>query len=191
MTVDKELRGLQTISPEGEKRFMYGMEKNGNFHLISDPGKDLSKDLAQGEIILAEGYATGATLHMATGKPVAVAFDAGNLEPVAKKLREKFPNAAITICADNDHQHTRKTPEGVEPWNKGVELAQRAAQEVGGKVVVPIFTDEERGKGLTDFNDLHQSRGLDEVKRQVGLGLQKDVEQEKGRDRGKTRELSL
>lgn len=191
MTVDKELRGLQTISPEGEKRFMYGMEKNGNFHMIADPDKDLSKDLAQGEIILAEGYATGATLHMATKKPVAVAFDAGNLEPVAKKLREKFPNAAITICADNDHKHTRRTPEGVEPWNKGVELAQRAAQEVGGKVVAPIFTDEERAKGLTDFNDLHQSRGLDEVKRQVGLVLQKDVEREKGRDRGKARELSL
>lgn len=191
MTVDKELRGLQTISPEGEKRFMYGMEKNGNFHMIADPDKDLSKDLAQGEIILAEGYATGATLHMATEKPVAVAFDAGNLEPVAKKLREKFPNAAITICADNDHKHTRKTPDGVEPWNKGVELAQRAAQEVGGKVVVPIFTDEERGKGLTDFNDLHQSRGLDEVKRQVGLVLQKDVERAKGQDRGKARELSL
>lgn len=191
MTVDKELRGLQTISPEGEKRFMYGMEKNGNFHLIADPGKDLSKDLAQGEIILAEGYATGATLHMATEKPVAVAFDAGNLEPVAKKLREKFPNAAITICADNDHKHTRRTPEGSEPWNKGVELAQKAAQEVGGKVVAPIFTDEERDKGLTDFNDLHKSRGLDEVKRQVGLVLRKDVEREIDRDRGKTRELSL
>lgn len=191
MTVDKELRGLQTISPEGEKRFMYGMEKNGNFHMLADPDKDLSKDLAQGEIILAEGYATGATLHMATEKPVAVAFDAGNLEPVAKKLREKFPNAAITICADNDHKHTRKTPDGIEHWNKGVELAQRAAQEVGGKVVAPIFTDEERAKGLTDFKDLHKSRGLDEVKQQVGLVLQKDVKQEKDRDRGKARELSL
>ena len=191
MTVDKELRGLQTISPEGEKRFMYGMEKNGNFHLIAEPDKDLSKDLAQGEIILAEGYATGATLHMATEKPVAVAFDAGNLEPVAKKLREKFPNAAITICADNDHQHTRKTPDGVEHWNKGVELAQRAAQEVGGKVVTPIFTDEERAKGLTDFNDLHQSRGLDEVKRQVGLVLKKEVEREKSRSQGLERGMSL
>lgn len=191
MTVDKELRGLQTISPEGEKRFMYGMEKNGNFHMIADPDKDLSKDLAQGEIILAEGYATGATLHMATEKPVAVAFDAGNLEPVAKKLREKFPNAAITICADNDHKHTRKTPDGVEHWNKGVELAQRAAQEVGGKVVAPIFTDEERAKGLTDFNDLHQSRGLDEVKRQVGLVLKKDVEREKSRSQGLERGMSL
>lgn len=189
--VDDNLRGLQTIDAEGRKRFVPGMEKSGNFHLIAEPGKDLSKDLAQGEIILAEGYATGATLHMATEKPVAVAFDAGNLEPVAKKLREKFPNAAITICADNDHQHTRKTPDGVEHWNKGVELAQRAAQEVGGKVVAPIFTDEERAKGLTDFNDLHQSRGLDEVKRQVGLVLQKDVKQEKLRSQGRERGMSL
>ncbi|CAI3228644.1 zincin-like metallopeptidase domain-containing protein [Desulfovibrio desulfuricans] len=191
MTVDKELRGLQTISPEGEKRFMYGMEKNGNFHLIADPGKGSSKDLAQGEIILTEGYATGATLHMATEKPVAVAFDAGNLEPVAKKLREKFPNAAITICADNDHKHTRRTPEGTELWNKGVELAQRAAQEVGGKVVAPIFTDEERAKGLTDFNDLHQSRGLAEVKRQVGLGLEREKAPTHGKSLGRERELSL
>ena len=195
MTVDKELRGLQTISPEGEKRFMYGMEKNGNFHMIagdnSSLGKDPSQDLGQGEIILAEGYATGATLHMATEKPVAVAFDAGNLEPVAKKLREKFPNAAITICADNDHQHTRKTPEGVEPWNKGLELAQKAAQEVGGNVVTPIFTDEERARGLTDFNDLHQSRGLDEVKRQVNLVLQKDVGQEKSHSQGLERGMRL
>lgn len=185
--VDDELRGLQTIDAEGRKRFVPGMEKSGNFHMIAEPGKDLS----QGEIVLAEGYATGATLHMATGKPVAVAFDAGNLEPVAKKLREKYPNAAITICADNDHQHTRRTPEGTELWNKGVALAQDAAKAVGGKVVAPIFNEEERARGLTDFNDLHQSRGIEEVRKQVGLGLQKDKEQEKSREKGKTRELSL
>lgn len=188
LNVHKEMRGLQTISPDGEKRFMYGMEKSGNFHMIGDYGFDHpgptpidneGRNLAQGTILLAEGYATGATLHMATDKPVAVAFDAGNLEPVAKKLREQFPNATITICADNDHQHTRRTPEGTELWNKGAELAFKAAQEVGGKVVVPIFNDEERARGLTDYNDLHKSRGLDEVKRQVGHALQKDVKRGK------------
>lgn len=185
LNAEGDLRGLQYISPEGQKRFQSGMEKNGNFHLIAEPGKDLS----QGEILLAEGYATGASLHLATEKPVAVAFDAGNLEPVAIKLREKFPNAAITICADNDHKHTRKTPEGTELWNKGVDLAQKAAQAVGGKVVAPIFNEEERARGLTDFNDLHQSRGLDEVKKQVGLVLQQD--KDKSRDKGQTRELAL
>lgn len=187
--VDRDLRGLQLISPEGQKRFLPGMEKNGNFHLITGENTSAEKDLGQGEILLAEGYATGASLHLATEKPVAVAFDAGNLEPVAMKLREKFPNAAITVCADNDHQHTRKTPEGTELWNKGVALAQKAAQTVGGKVVAPIFNEEERARGLTDFNDLHQSRGLDEVKKQVGLVLQHD--KDKSRDKGQSRELSL
>lgn len=185
---DNELRGLQTIDAEGRKRFVPGMEKSGNFHLLSEPGKNLS----QGEILLSEGYATGASLHMATGKPVAVAFDAGNLEPVARALREKFPNAAITICADNDHQHTRRTPEGkVELWNKGVALAQEAAQAVGGRVVAPIFNEEERARGLTDFNDLHQSRGLDEVKMQVGLAPQHDKNHDIARDAGRERSLSL
>ena len=198
--IHKEIRGLQTISPDGDKRFMYGMQKEGNFCMIGHYGFDHSgptpfdnegRNLSQGTILLAEGYATGASLHMATEKPVAVTFDAGNLEAVAKKLRDQYPNAAITICADNDHQHTRKTPEGTELWNKGVALAQDAASAVGGKVVAPIFNDEERARGLTDFNDLHQSRGLDEVKQQVGLVLQKDVAQEKARQKGKSRELSL
>lgn len=142
--VHKEIRGLQTISPDGEKRFMYGMQKEGNFCMIGHYGFDHSgptpfdnegRNLSQGTILLAEGYATGATLHMATDKPVAVAFDAGNLEAVAKKIRDQYPNAAITICADNDHQHTRRTLEGTELWNKGVAMAQDAAKAVGGKVV--------------------------------------------------------
>lgn len=180
--VEGELRGLQTIDGEGRKRFVLGMEKSGNFHMLTEPGKDLS----QGEILLVEGYATGASLHMATGKPVAVAFDAGNLEPVARALREKYPIAAITICADNDHQHTRRTPEGKEElWNKGVALAQDAAQAVGGKVVAPMFNEDERTRGLTDFNDLHQSRGLEEVTKQVGQALVKY------REKGMSQELSL
>ena len=198
--VHKEIRGLQTISPDGEKRFMYGMQKEGNFCMIGHYGFDHSgptpfdnegRNLSQGTILLAEGYATGATLHMATDKPVAVAFDAGNLESVAKKLRDQYPNAAITICADNDYQHTRKTPEGTEFWNKGVALAQAAARGVGGNVVAPIFNEEERARGLTDFNDLHQSRGLKEVKQQVELALQEKITQEKvhlfGRERGLSR----
>lgn len=187
-SVHGELRGLQTIDGEGRKRFVPGMEKSGNFCFLTEPGKDLS----QGEILLAEGYATGASLHMATGNNVAVAFDAGNLEPVARALREKYPNAAIVICADNDHQHTRRTPDGKEElWNKGVAMAQDAAKAVGGKVVAPIFNEEERARGLTDFNDLHQSRGLKEVEKQVGLVLQQDHAHDKGRSQGRERGLEI
>ena len=168
--VEGELRGLQEISQDGTKRFMPGIEKKGCFHVVG--GVD-GKMPSTGEILLSEGYATGASLHMATGKPVAVAFDAGNLEPVAKKLREKFPNAKITICADNDHTKQR---------NIGVELAEKAAKEVGGTVRVPIFNAQDKARGCKDFNDLLISQGLVEVGKQVGL--------DKGHDKGKGKELA-
>lgn len=159
-----ELRGIQSISSDGQKAFAAGIEKTGNFHLIG--GED--KDLSQAEIVLCEGYATGASLYMASQKPVAVAFDAGNLESVAKKIRERYPRAQITICADNDHA---MKPDG-RVNNVGVEKAEKAAKSVGGRVIVPTFTKEETARGLTDFNDLHQSRGLEAVKRQIGLSRQ-------------------
>lgn len=163
-----ELRGFQAITPDGQKVFASGIEKKGNFHLV---GAD-DKDLSQGEIVLCEGYATGASLHMATGKPVAVAFDSGNLMPVAEAIRARYPNAAITVCADNDHSMKRSG----KPYNVGVEKAKAAAEKVNGKVKIPIFTAKEKAKGLTDFNDLHKARGLDAVRRQVGG---KDRRQEK------------
>lgn len=159
--VGGELRGIQAIGPDGQKSFASGMEKKGHFHLLGGEGKDLSR----GEIILCEGYATGASLHMASGKPVAVAFDSGNLLPVAEALRARHPNAAITICADNDHAMKRDG----KPYNVGLEKAKAAALAVNAKVIVPTFTREETARGLTDFNDLHQSRGLETVRKQLGL----------------------
>lgn len=167
--IDGELRGFQAIAPDGQKGFATGIEKKGNFHLIGAEGKDLF----QGEIVLCEGYATGASLHMATGKPVAVAFDSGNLLPVAEAIRDKYPNAAITICADNDHSMKRDG----KPYNVGVEKARLAARKVNGKVKVPTFTDKEKAQGLTDFNDLHKAHGLEAVRHQVG--------KEHARDQGK------
>ncbi|WP_297849119.1 zincin-like metallopeptidase domain-containing protein [uncultured Desulfovibrio sp.] len=164
-----ELRGFQAIAPDGQKVFATGMEKKGHFHLIGAEGKDLP----QGEIVLCEGYATGASLHMATGRPVAVAFDSGNLISVAEAIRNKYPKAAITICADNDHAMKRDG----QPYNVGVEKAKLAARKVNGKVKVPTFTDREKAQGLTDFNDLHKARGLEAVRRQTGM--------ERGKDQGR------
>ncbi|WP_165178284.1 toprim domain-containing protein, partial [Desulfovibrio sp. ZJ369] len=161
-----ELRGFQAIAPDGRKGLATGIGKKGNFHLIGADGKDLS----QGEIVLCEGYATGASLHMATGKAVAIAFDSGNLLPVAEAIRAKYPKAAITICADNDHAMRRHG----EAYNVGVEKARLAARKVNGTVRVPTFTDREKAQGLTDFNDLHQARGLEAVQRQVGRDCARD-----------------
>lgn len=148
-----DLRNVQEISPDGSKRFQAGGEKKGCFFMIAPPAR-----VGQCEVLLAEGYATGVSLHQATGLPVVVAFDAGNLEPVAKTLREKFPDAKIAICADNDHSLKN---------NVGVEKATAAARNINGCVVVPDFTREELEQGLKDFNDLHQARGPEAIKAQV------------------------
>ncbi|HCL3291055.1 toprim domain-containing protein [Pseudomonas aeruginosa] len=135
-----------------------GMAKEGAFHLMGshpEPGEVL---------LVCEGYATGASLHMATGLAVALAFDAGNLLAVAEIMRERFPGRGLIICADDDWKTTR--PDKVTPYNPGREKAEAAATIVGAQVVWPIFSDE-REDGWTDFNDLHCAEGLDAVRRQV------------------------
>ena len=155
------LQTLQSITPDGKKNFEPGSRKTGAVCLITAGlfEKLLSQPQAETaeapEILVAEGYATGATLHQATGLPVAVAFDAGNLGPATEALKRRFPHAAITICADNDH-HLKK--------NVGLIQAREAARAVGGLVMTPYFSEKEKLQKLTDWNDLAKSRGLGAVK---------------------------
>jgi putative DNA primase/helicase len=116
------LCSLQFISPEGDKRFLTGGRKRGCYFAIGRP---------RGALCLAEGYATAASIYEATGHATACCFDAGNLEPVARALRAKFPSLAIIVCADNDSE---------TPGNPGVSLATAAARAVRGMVAVPDFT---------------------------------------------------
>lgn len=157
--VDGKLWSLQTISPEegAAKMFEKGGRKSGNMHVLGElkPGS---------EILVAEGYATGASLHQATGKTVAVAFDSGNLDGVVGALKERYPTTPIFICGDND-KHQQQ--------NVGVEKAMAAAQKHQVGVAFPEF----KGAGkLTDFNDLHVSEGLGAVKAQVETALAQSME---------------
>ena len=92
---DGKLHSLQFISADGEKRYLPGGAKKGHYFGIGKPA---------GVVCVCEGYATAASVHEATGHAVAVAFDAGNLEPVARALRVKLPDAKLILCADNDVQ---------------------------------------------------------------------------------------
>ncbi|MBW3503380.1 VapE domain-containing protein [Pseudomonas sp. NKUCC02_KPG] len=162
--VRDQIVGLQVIYPEKQQDtgrdksyWPYGMSKEGAFHLIGphpEPGEP---------VLVCEGYATGASLHMATSLTVAIAFDAGNLSGVAKVMRERFPGRALIVCRDDDWK--TKRPNG-EPWNPGEEKGSNAALIVGGQVVGPVFSGEREIK-WTDFNDLHCAEGLDAVRRQV------------------------
>lgn len=135
--------GLQFIQPDGTKRFLTGTPKAGSYHRITG---DLSR------VLVCEGYATGASLHEATGYAVAIAFDAGNLMPVAKALKEKLPDAVLVLCADDDRANS---------GNVGMMKAQAAAMAVNGLLASPTFLDSAIG---TDFNDMHQLSGLDAVR---------------------------
>lgn len=134
---DGTLRGLQFIGADGSKKFKTGTEITGSYCSI---GKPKEKTL-----LVCEGWATGATLHEATGEAVAVAFNAGNLLAVCVTLREKFTDWRLIVCADDDH---------ATPGNPGMTKSTEAARAVGGLLAVPDFDGTERGPKDTDFNDL-------------------------------------
>jgi len=139
------LHSLQTIGPDSTKRFMQGGKVTGCHFTIGEPDKQL---------IVCEGFATGASIYESTGLAVAVAFNTGNLQPVAIALREKYPALQIVIAADDDHR---------TDGNPGLTKATSAAQAVSGFVAVPKFGDI-RPEKATDFNDLQLFAGPDAVK---------------------------
>ena len=58
--------------------------------------------------------------------------------------------------------------------NVGLNRARDAARAVGGKVVEPGFTDAERAKGMTDFNDLARARSVEAVRAALAPALAGD-----------------
>ncbi len=145
-----ELHSLQFIDPDGDKRFLTGGRVTACYYSIGTT-KEAKK------LCIAEGFATGATIHEATGYPVAVAFNAGNLEAVARALRAKQPGLALILCADDD-----AATEG----NPGLTKATAAARSIDARVAIPDF-GADRPEGATDFNDLALHRGAEAVKRTI------------------------
>ncbi|ELU5419232.1 hypothetical protein SB995_004467 [Salmonella enterica] len=147
-----EVRTLQRISANGFKSLKKHGQKTGNFFVVGG-------ELKNGEPVLyAEGYSTAASISEATNRPVVMTVDAGNLPKVADKLKDKYPDSLHVVLGDDDRKNT---------VNKGMAKAEEAATIANGVFTVPAFTAEEKERGLTDFNDLHQSRGLDVVRDQV------------------------
>lgn len=147
-----------------DKLFCKGGLKSGLWHMLGEPE-------GAATVLVAEGYATAASLHEATGCPVAVAFDAGNLVHVAKALRKLFPIASLVLCGDDDVQTFARTGR-----NPGREKAEAAAAAVGGLAVLPAPAPD--GENF-DFNDLHLSAGLEAVRAALAHAL--DVGHGEGR----------
>lgn len=137
------LKSLYIIDNKGFKRPLLGSTITGNMMVISD--QSLS-DVAR--IGVAEGYATGITVHHSFDVPVVVAFNCHNLKPVIEKLRAKYPDAAITLFSDNDIATFEKR--GINPGVKAAQECKEAFPEI--EVIYPEYPSG--AKGLSDFNDL-------------------------------------
>jgi len=149
---DGGLQSLQFIGASGTKRFLKGGRVAGLHFLIG---------VASKVVCITEGYATGASIHAATGHAVAVAFNAGNLRPVATAVRQSHPEAQLILCADDDTDTS---------GNPGLTQARDAACATGASVAVPAF-GADPPDGATDFNDLHRARGLEAVKNLIAAAV--------------------
>ena len=116
---DGSLASLQYIDHEGGKLYHPGGQTGGKFWMlgtIDEPGT----------LYVAEGFATAATIHETTDRPVVVAYSASNLVPVTGTLREIYgATQDIVIVADNDKS-------GV-----GQRYAEQASAKYGARMVMP------------------------------------------------------
>lgn len=140
----REVVGVQRIWPDGTKRPVKGTPMAGAYTTLGAPTRD-------GTVVICEGYATGVSIHMATGFCVVVAFFAGNLAPVCAKITAALPSARVVVAADDD-VFTEQPP------NPGL----NAAIATGLPVILPVWAGERERD--TDFNDLHVREGLDAVR---------------------------
>ncbi len=171
-----KLWNLQTLAPhkpsEGtDKLFMMGGRKAGLWHMLGivSEQKEVIAGIESAQtatIFIAEGYATAASLHEATGLPVACAFDAGNLQAVAKALRALNPAARLVIAGDDDHETQATTGR-----NAGREAADKAAKAVKGLALLPTGLQT----GESDWNDLHARLGLDAVREQLMCAIETEA----------------
>lgn len=155
------LCGLQFIYAKGHPRrakierdkefWPSGMAMGGTFGLIGAVKRE-------GIMLIAEGYATAASLHEASGQTVAYAFSANNLLKAGKQIAKEYKLLRVLFCADDDY---------LTEGNPGCTAAANASAEIERSAwIKPIFPTDEaghdlrNGKSLTDFNDLYCMTGL-------------------------------
>lgn len=164
------LNGLQKIydDPSLGKKFTYGLEKTGHFILLGELSQITNV------IRIVEGYTTGKTVQRATGEPVICALDAGNLLPVAQAFRSRYPDKFIIIHCDNDQWKEWEINPSTRQYkgNIGVTKGIKAAKSVPATFyTVPQFDGLNTSSLPTDYNDLYQLAGLEEVRHQLMIPL--------------------
>ncbi|MCX0422561.1 toprim domain-containing protein [Aeromonas veronii] len=149
-----ELVNVQLIRHDGVRHYLAGGQKQAACHRI--PGSAL--------VAVCEGYATGLSVHLATGATVYCAMDAGNLLAIAQVVRgmdDPLQPCRLWLAADNDATTT---------GNPGKTKAEQAAAAVGAVVALPPTAG--------DWNDYHQAHGLEETKRAIMSQIEQTQQQD-------------
>ena len=149
--IHNNLHGVQCIDSEGQKRFLLGSQKQGHFHILGTLE-------GAGSLYFAEGYATAASIYEVTHCPVVVCFDVGNLSSVVAVFSQRYPNVYRIIAADNDWEKAENT---------GLKQAQKACALYECSLTYPRFSQQDANQGRSDFNDLMQAYGKEDVLRHL------------------------
>lgn len=135
--------GAQKILSDGKKLFFTGQKTSGCFFVI--PGDET-------KVFICEGYATGFSIHKATGNKVLCAMSLKNLGNVIKYAKEVFKKSEIILCGDND-QFTDGNPGKTE--------CAKLSSEYKIKHILPEFEDVTSKP--TDFNDFERLYGSEKL----------------------------
>ncbi len=124
--IDGVLSTCEMIDGKGRKSFLAGGDTRGGYWPTAPlPDCDWIGDL---HLLLGEGMATVLSASMATDCIGVAAMSCGNLLAVAKMLRERYPDARITLLAD---------------LGIGEKKCAEAARAVDGYVATPHFGDQQ------------------------------------------------
>lgn len=130
--------GTQFIDETGKKKFNYGLDYKGCFHVVGGPIQD--------KCYIAEGFATAASVFESTGTPCVHALNASNIVNVIAALREVKPETRFIVAGDNDPA--------------GIKACEQAFKEHGVECVLPD------GEGL-DWNDVWIARGAEDTRKKL------------------------
>jgi phage/plasmid primase-like uncharacterized protein len=131
---DNQIVSLQHIAADSTKRFLTGGLTKGAWFKIEGTGDT---------VYVAEGYATAASIHEATGATVYIAFYASNLYEISATAKAQNPSSRVIVTGDDDTKTV---------GNQGRTKAEQAAEGLGLDVLFPV--------GYKDFNDWHCAEGI-------------------------------
>ena len=134
MFINDKLMSVQTITPDGDKKFRYRCPIKGARYELRRPRSMMT--------CFCEGFATGLTIYQSIPTAnVVVCFNSSNLVDVTKS--RKTAGMAV-ICADNDYETTN---------NPGITKGKEAAEILKCGLAYP------EGIRGTDWDDARQEWG--------------------------------